>query len=88
MTGMKIDLSQSQPLVDAADLARVFDLTPEEIKGFMRNGDITSRFETGVGDDTGTHRLTFWHNQTKVRFTCDADGNVLKTSRIKTGQRA
>lgn len=84
---MKIDLSLSEPLVDAADLARVFDLTPEQVKTAMRAQDITSRFESGVGEDAGKHRLTFWHNQTKVRFTCDADGNVLKTTRIKTGER-
>ncbi|MEH6522856.1 DUF6522 family protein [Sulfitobacter sp.] len=85
---MKIDLSQPDPVVDAADLARAFDLSPEQIKERMRSGDITSKFETGVGEDEGTHRLTFWHNQIKVRFTCDADGTVLKTSRIKSARRS
>lgn len=84
---MKIDLSQPEPVVDATDLARAFGLSPEQVKEFMRGGDITSRFETGVGEDAGTHRLTFWFNQTKVRFTCDVDGNVLKTARIKTEKR-
>lgn len=37
--------------------------------------------------DAGTHRLTFWHNGTKVRFTCDAEGNVTKTVRVNTGKR-
>jgi hypothetical protein len=83
---MKIDLSQPEPIVDATDLARVFDLSPERVKELMRAGEITSRFETGVGEDAGTHRLTFWHDQTKVRFTCDAAGNVLKTARVKTSR--
>jgi hypothetical protein len=82
---MKIDLSQAEPVIDATDLAKTFDLAPEQVKTFMRAGDITSRFETGVGEDEGTHRLTFWYAQTKVRFTCDAEGNVLKISRVKTG---
>jgi hypothetical protein len=84
---MKIDLSQSEPIVDATDLARVFDLSPEQVKEFMRAGDITSRFETGIGEDAGTHRLTFWYNQIKVRFTCDALGKVLKTARIKVARQ-
>lgn len=84
---MKIDLSQPEPIVDSIDLARVFNLSPEQVKKLMRAGDITSRFETGVGEDAGTHRLTFWHDQTKVRFTCDAAGNVLKTARINTAKR-
>ena len=84
---MKINLNNSKPVVDAADLARAFDLSPEQVKEFMRAGDITSRFETGVGDDAGTHRLTFWYTQTKVRFTCDADGNVLKTVRIHAARQ-
>lgn len=83
---MKIDLSQPEPIVDATDLARVFDLSPERVKELMRAGEMTSRFETGVGEDAGTHRLTFWHDQTKVRFTCDAAGNVLKTARVKTSR--
>lgn len=85
---MKIDLSNPEPVVDATDLARVFDLAPLQVKDFMRAGAITSRFETGVGPDAGTHRLTFWHNKTQVRFTCDADGNVLKTARVKGARQA
>lgn len=84
---MKIDLSKSEPVVDAADLARAFDLTQEQVKAFMRDGAITSRFETGVDEDAGTHRLTFWYNQIKVRFTCDNNGVVLKTARTKSAPR-
>lgn len=81
---MKIDLSRPEPVIDAADLARALDLSPEQVRTFMRNSDITSRFETGIDEDAGTHRLTFWYKQTRVRFTCDMEGNVLKTSRINT----
>ena len=79
---MKIDLSKPEPTINAADLASALDLAPAQVKEFMRLGAITSRFETGVGEDAGTHRLTFWYAHTKLRFTCDADGTVLKTSRI------
>lgn len=82
---MKIDLSQKEPTIDAADLARVLDLTPDQVMAFMRDGAITSRLETGIDEDAGTHRLTFWYEGTKVRFTCDAEGTVTKTSRVKSG---
>ena len=84
---MKIDMSQKEPMIDAVDLAGHLDLTPEQVMAFMRDGAITSRFETGVDEDIGTHRLTFWHGGTMVRFTCDDAGTVLKTSRTKSGDR-
>lgn len=82
---MKIDLSQSEPLIEAVDLANALELTPENVMACMRDGAITSRFETGVDEDAGTHRLTFWHGDTKVRFTCDAEGAVLTVIRTKSG---
>lgn len=80
---MKIDLTQPNPTIDATDLAAVFDLDPAEVLQLMREGAITSRFETGVDEDAGSHRLTFWHGLRRVRFTCDASGEVVKTSRVK-----
>ena len=82
---MKIDLSQKEPMIDAEDLAGALDLKPEQVMEFMRDKAITSRFETGIDEDAGTHRLTFWHGATMVRFTCDDAGTVLKTSRVKSG---
>ncbi len=80
---MKIDLTQDQPTIDATDLANQLDLEPAQVIELMRDGEITSRFETGVEEDAGTHRLTFWYRDLRVRFTCDAHGTVLKTARIK-----
>lgn len=53
---MKIDLGQPNPIFDAADLARMFDMTFEQVKEHMRAGTITSRFETGVAENSGTHQ--------------------------------
>lgn len=77
---MKIDLTQSNPTIDAVDLGKTLGLEPAVVLELMRDGAITSRFETGVDEDAGTYRLTFWYEDTKARFTCDADGNVTKTS--------
>ena len=82
---MKIDLSQSGPVIDAADLAKFLELDPEVVRQLMRAGEITSLFETGIDADAGTHRLTFGYGSTKIRLVCDTEGNVLKTSRVKSG---
>lgn len=84
---MKIDLTQSSPTIDAVDLAKAFDLDPATVMALMREGDITSRFETGLDEDAGTHRLTFWYGDIRVRYTCDATGTVLKTSRTRAERR-
>lgn len=82
---MKIDLRQTGPVIDATDLAKLLEMEPEIVRQLMRAGDITSLFETGVDTDAGRHRLTFSYGSTKIRLVCDADGNVLKTSRVKSG---
>ncbi|RFP90225.1 hypothetical protein DZK27_03660 [Rhodobacteraceae bacterium 63075] len=84
---MKIEMQDGQPIIDAADLADLLGLTPETVQGRMRDGRITSLFETGEGEDAGKMRLTFFHAGTRVRLTCCEDGTVLKTLRTKTGER-
>lgn len=80
---MKIDLTGTVATVDAHDLGPLLGVPPEEVPLKMREGKITSLSETGVGEDEGQHRLTFWYEGTRVRLVCDAAGNVLKTTRTK-----
>ena len=81
---MKIDLSGDRPTIDARDLGELLDLPQEEVQLLMRRGKITSRFETGEGEDTGKVRLTFLQQGRRVRLTCTKDGTVLTTSRVTT----
>lgn len=78
---MKIDVSTDQPTIDAADLGPLLGLEPAQVPQKMRDGEITSRFETGEGEDAGRFRLTFYHDDKRVRLTCGADGTVLSTIR-------
>jgi len=82
---MKIDIQNGQPTIDASDLADLLSLTPAQVRDRMRDGRITSRLETGEGEDAGKMRLSFFHDGTRVRLTCSADGTVLKTLRTKAG---
>lgn len=78
---MKIDLTQQSPMIDASDLGALLDIPAADVLTLMRGGAITSRFETGVDEHAGTHRLTFWYDGLRLRLTCDAQGQVIKTSR-------
>ena len=80
-------IRKANPAVDATYLAKAFDLNPAHILDLMAACKITSRFETGVDTDAGTYRLAFWHDDIQVRYTCDADAIVVKTSRIKSKPR-
>lgn len=82
---MKIDMTSGQPVIDASDLAKLLDLTPQQVRDRMRSGDITSLFETGEGADAGQFRLTFFHAGRRVRLTCADDGTVLTRIRTSTG---
>lgn len=84
---MKIDMQTGQPTIDAADLARLLDLTPDEVRNRMRDVRITTRLETGDGEDAGKMRVSFFHDDMRVRLTCSEDGTVLKTLRTKAGPR-
>ncbi|PVA06633.1 DUF6522 family protein [Thalassorhabdomicrobium marinisediminis] len=79
---MKIDMTRGQPVVDAADLGPLLGVAPADVPTLMRAGEITSRFETGEGEDAGRMRLTFFYNGKRVRLTCTTQGEVLST--IKT----
>lgn len=81
---MKIDMTGDQPTIDARDLGELLDLPPDEVQTLMREGKITSRLETGEGEDSGKVRLTFFHRGRRVRLTCSKDGTVLSTSRVTT----
>ena len=84
---MKIDLTKDNPTIDAHDLGEVLGIPSAEVIEQMRSGAITSTFETGIDEDAGTHRLTFWHGDLRVRFTCDTAGTVFKTSRNTAKRR-
>lgn len=84
---MKIEMKDGQPIVDANDLANLLGLNAADIQTKMRAGEITTRFETGIDEDAGRMRLTFFYDTMKVRLTCSEDGTVLKTLRTTIGDR-
>jgi len=79
---MKVTLTETGATIDAHDLGPLLGLAPADVPARMRAGEITSQSEEGVDEDAGRLRLTFWYQGQRVRIICDAEGNVLKTTRI------
>lgn len=78
---MKVRRTEHGLTVDAVDLGPLLGIPPAEVPAKMRAGAITSQSETGVGEDEGRIRLTFWYDGQRLRLVCDTAGNVLTTSR-------
>lgn len=74
-------------VIDVALLAGALNLTEDEIRRRMRNGEITSLCETGVDEDEGRWRLTFYHGNRACRFIVDAVGNILDKTTFPTRAR-
>ncbi|WP_019954275.1 DUF6522 family protein [Yoonia vestfoldensis] len=85
---MKLRRTEHGLTVDAADLGPLLGLSPADVPVLMRAGDITSQSETGIGEDEGKIRLTFWYDGQRVRLVCDTEGNVLTTSRVPVRRNA
>ncbi|MCV3273549.1 DUF6522 family protein [Roseobacter sinensis] len=75
-------------LVPAELIATAFDLAPADVPDLMRHGSITSRSETGVEEDAGRWRITFFYNGRALRLTIDAQGEVLKRALFDTPGRS
>ena len=60
---MKLNVTNGQITIDAADLGPLIGLDPALIPQKMRSGEITSRSETGIDEDAGRMRLIFYFDQ-------------------------
>ncbi|EYD76014.1 hypothetical protein Rumeso_02443 [Rubellimicrobium mesophilum DSM 19309] len=73
--------------VEAGVLASAFRLDPAGVPGLMRSGAITSRCETGVDEDAGRWRLTFYHGGRALRLTVDGTGAILRRATFDVGRQ-
>ncbi|MBK0327511.1 hypothetical protein I5535_09395 [Rhodobacteraceae bacterium F11138] len=73
--------------VDAEIIGKGFGLDPADVPGLLRSGQITSRSETGIDDDAGRFRLTFFHLGRSLRLTVDTDGKILARSSFDSPAR-
>ena len=67
-------------VVDAKLIGDAFRMTSETVQNEMRDDRITSRCETGEGDDEGRWRLTFYRDGRALRLIVNASGDVMSRS--------
>jgi hypothetical protein len=67
-------------VVDAEIVGAAFDLPPADVPGKLRVGEITSRCETGVDEDAGRGRLTFYSGGRALRLVVDEAAVILSRS--------
>ncbi|MDK8875179.1 MULTISPECIES: DUF6522 family protein [Paracoccus] len=84
----RIDLTEQGFVVEAQELASAFGLEPGRVPGLLRENRITTRCETGEGEDAGRHRLTFFFQGQALRLTVDATGTILKRARFDVPTRS
>ncbi len=77
-----ISISETGITVDAALVAKGFGISEGKLRELMHAGTITSRCETGEGEDAGRARLNFLFGNRVLRLMIDADGNLIEPARI------
>lgn len=76
----RIELERGEFCVDAALIAEGLGIEPALVQRHMRAGRIASWCERGIDEDAGRHRLTFSHENRRLRLVVDERGNIVKRS--------
>jgi hypothetical protein len=82
-----VEFQESSIDVDAKIIADGLGLVPSVVQEHLRDGKITARYERGVADDEGRHRLTFFMGHRRFRIVVDGLGNVIQRSTINFSQQ-
>ena len=78
-----IELAEDAVKIDAAVIATDLGLGPEGVLGALRDGRLTAVCEQGLEQDSGRWRLTFYHEDRRLRLTVDQTGRVLERSAVR-----
>ncbi|MEM5492992.1 DUF6522 family protein [Hoeflea sp. AS16] len=82
---MTIEIEDGGIVIDATLIGPLLNVAPEDVPKLMRDGAITSLCETGVGDDAGAYRLSFFYQGRRVRLQVSEAGEVLRRSSVDYG---
>lgn len=73
--------------LDATIVAAGLNFSPQDLLQRLRNGTVTSRCETGVGEDEGRLRLTFFSNNRRLQLVADRNGAILQRRVLNFGEK-
>lgn len=82
---MTIEFGDDGIVIDASLIGPLLDIEPADLPRLMREGAVTSLCETGIDDDAGAYRLSFFYRGRRVRLQVAASGEVLRRSTIDFG---
>jgi hypothetical protein len=75
-----VEFEQGAVRIDAGIIAAGLAIEPALILPLLREGKITSLCERGIRGDAGRMRLTFFHENRRLRLVTDAAGNIVDRS--------
>ena len=75
-----VKFEQGAVRVDAEMIAAGLAIDPALVHPLLREGKITSLCESGIDQDAGLYRLTFFHESRRLRLVTDAAGNIIERS--------
>ncbi|MEB8386975.1 DUF6522 family protein [Rhodobacteraceae bacterium KMM 6894] len=78
----QIDIGPDGVQIDAEIVAKALKMTQSALQAGMRDGTVTSLYETGEGADAGRMRLTFYSETRRARITADSNGVVLSCTAV------
>jgi hypothetical protein len=82
-----IEFEDGAVQIDATIIGEGLGIEPSLVQARMREGKITSRYERGVDEDAGRHRLTFFSDSRRLSLIFDEAGNVVQRSVVDFGDR-
>lgn len=77
-----VSFTEDGIVVDAEIIGRRFGVEPGSVPELMRSGTMTSRTESGEGEDAGRHRLTFFYRDRALRLVVNDSGEILANTLI------
>lgn len=84
----EIQIEDQAIVIDAGVIGKALGIEKHLVQALMRQGKITTVSERGLDEDSGTHRLTFFHDTRRARLIVDDRGHILRSSSIDFGDRA
>lgn len=82
---MTVEIGDDGIVIDAKLIGPLLKVAPEDVPRLMREGVVTSLCETGMGDDAGAYRLSFFYQGRRVRLQVTNAGEILRRSIVDFG---
>lgn len=83
-----VQFNGAEIVADAKLIASFFDLSVEELRQAMSDGDVSTLVERGEGEDSGRTRLTFRYSGRQFSLMREADGKLYETASPSPDVRA